>query len=187
MSASQLQSRTAMKPITYEDASAQRRSRRRRRKCAASKKAPVCLSSLQNRLDASSIRNEAMRVETESVRVGGVVEAVTAEEGDDAAEAEAREGGTIAAEAPRQHHRRVGFWGGRHEECVKSKSGEARGPEGGKEGKKRERAVGWVAIRWSCGPGYSQSTIGLGLGQGLVGPELFGCLDSCGPIRLNAG
>jgi len=91
-----------------------------------------------------------MRVETESVRVGGVVEAVTAEEGDDAAEAEAREGGTIAAEAPRQHHRRVGFWGGRHEECVKSKSGEARGPEGGKEGKNRNMG-GWG--RGSCVPG----------------------------------
>lgn len=45
--------------------------------------------------------------------MGGVVEAVTAEEGDDAAEAEAREGATIAAEAPRRHHHGFSFGGGR--------------------------------------------------------------------------
>jgi hypothetical protein len=77
-----------------------------------------------------------MRVETESVRVGGVVKAVTAEEGDDATEAEAREGGTIAAEAPRRHHRRVGFGGGRHEECELEIRGGAEGE--GREEKRRE-------------------------------------------------
>jgi hypothetical protein len=79
-----------------------------------------------------------MGVETEIIRVGGVVKAVTAEEGNDAAEAEAREGGTIAAEAPRRHHRRVGFGGGRHEEWeLEIRGGAERGE---KEGKKRERS-----------------------------------------------
>ena len=110
-------------------------------------------------LDASSTRNETMRVGTGTVRMGGVIKAVAAEEGDDAAEAEAREGGTIAAEAPRRHHCRVGFGGGRHDECQLEIWGgaERRGKEGKKRQKRERSRRGGLRFGGVAGlTGYSQ-------------------------------
>lgn len=68
--------------------------------------------------------------------MGGVVEAVTPEEGDDAAEAERRQGGTISAETPRRRHHQLDF---RPQQPTEGKEGTGRRKAGGRGGAERKR------------------------------------------------